>query len=360
MSPLDELLEVQQQAGGSLPEPPFATSNTCRFCRPQCLHFGHPRAEYQAAQDDCVVIDVSDRIQIELAGKDACAFLNNFCTNDIKRLGAGEGCEAFMTNAKGRILSHLFAFVAADAVWIDAPPTGEEGLLTHLDRYLFSEDVQLRGRTAEFGELFVTGPGSIAKLCALGVPADTLKDLQHTMHTQAGQKMAIRRVDMWGHRGFLLSVDRPHLAVIWKSIVAAGIRPAGAQTFHACRILSGFPLYGLDLSEDNLAQEASRTRQAISFNKGCYLGQEPIARIDALGHVNRQVCRVRLETSIVPTENLLIIDEGSREIGTLTSAMIVPGENGTVALAMLRTSHFQPGAVVLVKNGGEMIRASVF
>jgi folate-binding protein YgfZ len=169
---------------------------------------------------------------------------------------------------------------------------------------------------------------------------------------------ALRRVDWLGTVGWLISTKREELASLWELLVDAGVTPAGGQAFHALRIEAGYPLHGIDIGSDNLAQEAGRSQQAISFTKGCYLGQEPIARLDALGHVNRQVSRLRLETaSKLDEESTVWADQ--KQVGRITSAVHVPGEEYSVALGMLRISHASPGTELTVCSGDEQIHARV-
>ena len=360
MSDSGELLHYQLGPGGGIPWDDTTAPHVCALCQPQVAHFGDALSEYRAAQQSSAVFSLSDRVQIEMTGKDARTFLHNFCSNDVKRLAPGDGCEAFITNVKGRILAHVFAFVTEHAVWLDSPPTDEERLVAHFDRYLFSEDVQLCGHTQEMGELYVAGGQSVAHLAALGIPADSLANLQHTMATVDGIRVAARRVELWNCPGFLISAQRQRLVELWQRLSAAGVQPGGAQAFHTLRIEAAFPICGIDVTEDNLAQEAGRTKQAISFTKGCYLGQEPIARIDALGHINRQVSRLRLDTETPLKSPAPVVAPDGSEVGVITSSMVVPGEQQTVALAMLRTSHGQPGTALSVQSGQEVISATVF
>ncbi len=355
----DELVLYQRQSGGASLDDSHLTSPR-EPGHPLVLHFGDAGAELQAARQDSVVFDVSDRSQIELAGKDARTFLHNFCTNDIKRLAPGTGCEAFMTNVKGRILAHFFAFATQESIWLDMSPAHEIAILAHLDRYIFSEEVTLHGRTGDFGDLYVSGPRSIDRLAQIGLPVGSLRAFEHTLAVVRELPLAVRRVDFWQAPGFLISTARQHLVGLWQALVAAAICPAGAQVFHSCRIQAGLPLSGLDVTDDNLAQEAARTERAISFTKGCYLGQEPIARLDALGHVNRQLCRLGLDTDWAPASGTAIVDGDDRPIGTLTSSAVVPGEGRTVALAMLRTSQSEAGTRVWLSANDRRITASVF
>ena len=136
--------------------------------------------------------------------------------------------------------------------------------------------------------------------------------------------------------------------------LAAAVTPAGGAVFEALRIEAGFPLYGVDISEDNIAQEAGRTKQAISFTKGCYLGQEPIARLDAMGHVNRELRGMRLAEGPVPRGQTPVFDEsGAQQVGTITSAAMSYADNKPVALAMLRAQATRPGTSVRVRHADQ-------
>ncbi|MCA9021592.1 MAG: aminomethyltransferase family protein, partial [Planctomycetaceae bacterium] len=149
----------------------------------------------------------------------------------------------------------------------------------------------------------------------------------------------------------------------WNSLLEAGAVPAGQQTFDALRIESLYPIYGVDLTDANLAQEASRTAQSISFKKGCYLGQEPIARIDALGHVNKEIRSIGLEGSWVPPVGATVFvlgDDGPEEAGTITSSARSFGKYPAVAMAVLRKNAYEPGTAVEVVAEDQKANGTVF
>ena len=306
--------------------------------------------------------DLTGRAQIEMTGSDRARFLHNFCTNDIKRLGDGEGCEAFITSIKGRVLGHVFVFATADSLWLDSVPGADETLIAHLDRYLITEDVALHSRTAEFGELFLSGPMAVESLIKVGVDAKSLELNGHrVMGVGVGETFAaVRRVDWLNEPGFLLLVAHDKLENARNELIAAGIVESNAEVFEALRIEAGFPLYGRDISDENLAQEVGRGKAALSFTKGCYLGQEPIARIDAMGHVNRQLCSLQLTSGPVPEpDSVIVADDGVTEIGRVTSAAVSPATNLPVALAYLRRKFLTIGTNVLVQVSEENIAATV-
>ena len=314
-------------------------------------NFGDSASEYRAATQAAALFDLSDRVSIELRGKDRQAFLHNFCTNDIKRLNSGDGCEAFLTNIKGRIVGHIIVFAAADALWLDGVPGSETFLSSHLDKYVISEDVQVLNRTTDVGMVYVAGPDAAARLGPLLLSSvDELSLCGSRIDSCAAVEVQVRRFDFTRAPGFELLAPRDRLADLWGALSAA-ITPAGSAVFEALRIEAGFPLYGVDISEDNIAQEAGRTKQAISFTKGCYLGQEPIARLDAMGHVNRELRGVRLAEGPAPPGQTPVFEgTGAQQVGTITSAAMSPADGNPVALAMLRTQATRAGTGVRVHH----------
>lgn len=285
--------------------------------------------------DPVTVYDLSDRTQIELTGTDRIKFLNGFSTNDIKSLQAGDGCEAFLTNVKGRVLAHVFVFATANSLWIDTIPGQETVIINHLDRYLIREDVQLNGRSQERGELFLTGPVA-AQLLMLD---PELPPFGSVTREAFGVPLEIRRADILGSPGFLLSIPRSVVQSTRQSLLTIGCLAGSAEEFETRRIEAGFPYQGRDISDENLAQEVARTRQCISFTKGCYLGQEPIARLDAMGHTNRELRRILFDAGSDPTPgaSLRSVDSDD-EAGVVTSVAPLKDPTGRIAtLGYLKT-----------------------
>ena len=286
------------------------------------------------------VYDLSDRTQIELIGADRAKFLHGFCTNDIKSLQPRQGCEALLTNIKGRVLGHLFVFAGAQSLWLDTVPGQETAIISHLDRYVIREDVQLIGRSEERGELFVSGTHA-AQLLVL---EEGLAPYGSVAREAFGNAFEIRRVDMLGQPGFLLSISRTALEFTRSNLLAVGCLNGSPEQFETRRIEAGFPAYGRDITDDNLAQEIARTKQCISFTKGCYLGQEPIARLDAMGHTNRELRRIVFEPRAKPAVGAVIHSaETDDEAGVITSVAPLANAIGQIpALAYLKTKFGQP------------------
>lgn len=322
----------------------------------------NPHVEYESARSACAVFELAGRTHVELTGRDRAKFLHNFCTNDIRALPAGEGCEAFVTSIQGKVLAHIFVFAADQSLWVESVPGCAERLINHLSRYNISDEVEFHDRTAELETLLVTGPAAAEVLFRLGLTVAELEPLHHRNVEIAGVPVQIRRNDLLHVPGYVLPVRKNRLADVRDAVVASGARPAGTDVFHVLRIEAGMPWYGWDITEDNLAQEANRTAEAISFSKGCYLGQEPIARIDAMGHVNQQLRIVRLARLPAPEPGDDVVTLGAEEkkIGRVTSAAVSFADDKPVALAYLRRHYDTPGLQVAVARGDDRIPGIVF
>ena len=246
------------------------------------------------------LVDLDKRTQIELSGADRASFLHNLCTNEIRKLAAGKGCEAFLTTVQGKTLAHGLIFAGPESLVIDTVPGQSEVILAHLDHYLVCEQVNLVDRTDEWSELLLAGAQSEALLGRFADISALTARLDNVQVTLAGKSVWLRRADLVGPIGFLLSASVEDLPAVRAALVEAGAVPCSQDDFEAARIEWGFPLFGVDITDKNLPQEIGRDALAISFVKGCYLGQETVARIDALGHVNKTLVGVRFLGSDVP------------------------------------------------------------
>ncbi len=304
--------------------------------------FGDPRGEYEALTSSAGLVDLSSRTQIELVGPDRQTFLHNLCTNEIRRLQPGAGCEAFLCNAQGHVLALVYVFAGADSLVIDTVPGQEEKLLAQLDRYLIREKVELRGRSAQWGELLLAGPGAeeILRRFVTQLPEQLF---QHTAATIAGAEVWLRRVDITRPHGYLIAAERSAIEGVTKALVAAGATLCGASALETARIEAGTPYFGCDVTDANLPQEIARDARAISFVKGCYIGQETVARLDSLGHVNRTLVGVKFAQTDVPSASTELTDETGKVVGQVTSATFSSRVDAPLALAFVRRGHNTPG-----------------
>ncbi|MFG0334790.1 MAG: YgfZ/GcvT domain-containing protein [Maioricimonas sp. JB049] len=323
--------------------------------------FGAPADEYHAATTAAALFDLTDRSHIELTSDDRAMFLHNFCTNDIQQLAPGEGCEAFITSIKGRILGHVLVFATETSLWLESEAGTEEDLVAHLDKYLIVEDVEIHGRSNEVGELLCVGPDAAGPLKdLLGIDVAELAANRSVQADLDGQPVQVRRTCFTGQPEWALVAPVGILPALWNRLTEARCRPAGALALEALRIEAGTPRFGIDISEANIAQEANRTEQAISFTKGCYLGQEPIARLDALGHVNKLLCVLRIASNEVPAAGATVVDQAGKDLGRITSAAVSPESSQVVAMAILKASHAKPKTRVAVRGeDGDALEATV-
>ena len=305
-------------------------------------------AQYSAARESVAVYDLSDRTQLEMTGPDRHSFLHNFTTNNINALPSGCGCEAFLCNVKGRLLGHVFIFTDEESTWLDGVPGQNEFLTSHLEKYHLLEDFKLTDRTAERGELLVIGPETNSALTAVGVNVDGLSLMQCRHDSESS--LDVRQIGLFGDLPYLVSGPGDVIEALRQRLIESGVTPGERAVFETLRVESGFPAYGIDLSEANLAQEASRTQEAISFEKGCYLGQEPIARIHAMGHVNRQLCRFAIDSEHLPAAGTALLNpaDESKEIGTVTSVAWSWKLERPIGLGMVRTKWAKLNAEVML------------
>lgn len=293
------------------------------------------------------------RCQVELTGGDRAAFLHNLCTNEIKKLEPGRGCEAFLCNVQGKIVGYVFVFCTPDSLVLESTAGQNLRLMEHLDRYLIREDVTLTDRTTDWSEWLLAGPEAPDVLRKLGVASPPDGYLEHAPARLADTDVFLRRTDWTGDPAWFIAGERRRLAELPASLESAGARPIDRSAVEIARVERGSPVYEIDISEKNLPQEVDRNEQAISFVKGCYLGQETVARIDALGHVNWTLCGLRGEQSPLDAGQELRGDGGV--VARVTSSVYSPRLEAPFALAYVRRGHETPGTVIDSQQGQQTV-----
>ncbi len=271
---------------------------------------------------------------IDVTGSDRATFLHQLCTNDVKGMSPGDGREAFFCNVQGKVIAYVRILCLADRLRIETVPHQAERLLAHLDKYLIREDVQLVDRSHDVTELLVFGAAADGLLgpLALNVPDRPLAVGRATLNDR--DAVLVRR-PLGSSPAWLLQVAEEDVEAVTAWLIAAGAVPGDGELYEIVRIESGLPNYGCDVTERNLPQEIGRDKEAISFTKGCYLGQETVARIDALGHVNWQLVRIEIAGPQVPAAETEVMCE-NHPVGRITSAIWSPRSDGPLAFALLR------------------------
>lgn len=317
---------------------------------------------YRAAKAAAAFLDRTDRVRLDVSGPDRAKFLHNLTTNDVKRLPVGQGAEAFVTSPQGKTIGHVTLLSCDDRVIVRTATGGAEHVLPHFRKYGVFDEVAIDDLGARTFEFHVAGPGAEAILRRVGAEPPEPGELRHRAVDVAGKPVRLVRESPLGVAGLTLIGDRadatPTRAALREAGVAFGLTDLDAASAEALRIEAGTPEYGRDVRPDNLPQEVARDDRAINFVKGCYLGQETVARIDALGHVNKLLRGLTLSGGIVPAAGAAIEAEG-KTVGAVTSAAVSPGRGCPVALGYLRTTHAGAGTPVRVAAGATWVDAVV-
>ncbi len=307
---------------------------------------------FDAVRNRAAVCRLPERGTLEVTGADAASFLNNFCTNDIVHLQPGQGCEAFFTTLQGKSISLAWLFRNAGGVTIDCGEAKAASLLGHLDRYLIMEKAKLKDRSHDFVSWLVVGPMTREMLqqafCALPDEAA----YAHAPCKLGENSVELRDVELAWPQGIVVVARAPIADDVERAIISLGIERMSLEVVDALRIENRYPANGHEVTEERLPQEMLRDVTAISFKKGCYLGQETIARLDALGHVNWHLVRLSFATdaSLIPGQPLDGND--GKPAGQITSVARVAEGESLRALAIVRRQFAKPGE--MFSAGGQV------
>lgn len=322
------------------------------------LHYGDARGEYGAVRERAGVIDRSHRGTIQATGRDRAAFLQGMLSNDIKALAPGQGCPAAFLDAHGKIVSLLTVHCLADRLLLETDHSLVQTTLATLDRFLFSERVELEDGSGREGLLTVAGPAAratVEKALEAAVPDFPL--WHHASVSADGLDVRIVRSEETGEEGYDLWVDAGGLARVFERLGAAGAQPVGREAWNILRIEAGVVWHGVDVDATTLLLEAP-LGQTYSVTKGCYIGQEVVARITYRGHVNRRIVGFDLSDARIPAPGDRVVVEGN-EVGRITSAVVSPARGRGLALGFLRREHREPGTAVEVVGAAGALGARV-
>ncbi len=320
--------------------------------------YGDPGAEYASVRERVGVLDRSHRGKIAATGRDRVSFLHGMLSSDVKALAPGQGAPAAFLDPHGKLVSLLLVHCLPDRLLLEmdralVPPT-----LAALDRFLISERVEFEDVSTAEGILSLAGPAARAAVEKLAEqPLPDLPLAHHARVTASGLDVRIVRTGETGEEGYDLWVRTDGLARLWERALAAGARPVGREAWNVLRVEAGVVWYGVDVDASTLLLEAP-LEQAYSLTKGCYVGQEVVARVTYRGHVNRKIVGFLFPDQRVPARGAAVSVEG-REVGRITSAVVSPARGRGVALGFLRREHWQPGTRVEVGEAAGALSAEV-
>lgn len=306
--------------------------------------FGNDAAAIAAAEAGVALYDRSHWGRIEVADEDRLRFLHNQTTNDFMTLKPGQGCDTVFVTSTARTLDLVSAYVLADRVLLLTSPGWGDRLMKWMDRFIFFADkVKLTDVTDTTAALTLIGPDSAALLAGLGVAGwDTQPYGTHTDVDIRGIPARVAVGSGLETNGFTLFTAADHAADLWSALADAEAVPLGDAAWQRLRIAQGRPMPDQELTEDYNPLEAGLWK-AISFEKGCYIGQETIARLDTYKGVKQQLWGIQLSAAAEPGT---VITDGDSKVGTLTS--IVQTDQGLVGLGYIRTKAGGDGMTVTV------------
>lgn len=301
---------------------------------------------------------VSARRQIAVAGADRATYLHGLLTNDIQALKAGTGCYAAWLTAQGRMLTDMHVLESGNLILLDVPAETVDATMARLDQFVFTEDVRLESLAETLSGVWVHGPeAAVALGRALAVesgsasPPSALSNYQLAPLTFGDRPVTVARIDQLGVPGFCAYVERAHEAALMEALERAGAVVVLPAAIEAARIEAGYPVFGMDMTDDTIPLEAGIEDRAISMTKGCYVGQEVIIRVLHRGHgrVVRKLVGLRIETpnDRVPLRGARLLS-GDREIGSVTSAAVSP-RLGAIALGYVHRDFVAAGTRVDVE-----------
>lgn len=300
---------------------------------------------YRAMTEGCAVVDRSERGKLALTGAEAREFLQGQVTNDIEGLTAGRGCYAAFLTHKGKMLGDLRVLDAGDELLLDCERVALQELFTMIRRYKLGRDVELHKRTLERGLLSLIGPDARRIAGAGDLPA---VEHAHREGRIGGAAVRLIATDL----GVDVLCDAEDTEPVGAALIAAGAVAATEAEAEVRRVESGRPRYGVDLDDSVIPQEAGLNERAVSFEKGCYVGQETVARLYYRGKPNRTLRGLRLSGAAQPGAELR---RGERVVGRLGSVVASP-VHGPIGLALVRREA-AVGDTLDVGDGG--VRATV-
>ena len=319
--------------------------------------FDDPQSETGALLFGAAVHDLGWLRRIDLRGEDRFRWLSGMVTNEVETLPASGGAYNFILNAQGRIQGDACVWRSGDALELEITASQAETLSAHLDHFIIMDDVEL-APAAGLSALGLTGPAAEHILNVLGLTAP-IPEMTHTSGTAAGLSLGIYRSYGTIVPHYELWAPSESIPRLWAALREAGASPVGAAALETLRIIEGIPAYGIDIESRDLAQETSQGR-ALSFTKGCYLGQEIVERIRSRGQVHRHLRSLELtldSSGNLPERGTEVrisgSDPESKPVGTLTSiaALHQNGASRIFAIALLR-AEAEAGNRPLAYTGG--------
>jgi folate-binding protein YgfZ len=321
-------------------------------------HFGDLAGEYKSVCESAGLFDLANRAMLQFTGEDRLPYLQGMLSNDLRPLKMFDGQQATILTQQGKVVADVRVLCSLNSFYLDFWEPLKEKILTHLNRYLVADDVEIHDPNEPWKMLSLQGPRAQMMLDQVFANAELpLQPNHHGMAQFDATPVCVVRADRSGFNGFDLIVQTSQLAALARSLSDLGAAWVGEQAQNILRIEAGIPRYGIDFSEDNLLLEVALD-DAVSFTKGRYLGQEVVERIRSRGHVNKKLCGLVIDGS-TPASCGDKISAGGKEVGQITSSVFSFALHRPIALAYVNRDFWSPGTTLTVGHGGSEFAATV-
>jgi folate-binding protein YgfZ len=314
------------------------------------LRYGSVAEEVRALRRECGLVDRSWTGRLELLGADRHRFLNAYVTCEVKGLPPGEGAYGFFTNPKGGILSDVVVLVHPDRLWLQLPPGQEAIISAHLRKYILADRVEVR-TLEDMLPISLLGPRAAE---VLGSELPEAGDWRHVRTKVHGTEVALQRTGRLGAEAYTLWVPASIAGHLMEDLLALpGVVPVGFEALEVLRTEAGIARFGRDFGPENFPQETGAEDESVSYTKGCYLGQEVVARIHYRGGVQKTLRGLDFGAGSAPAPGTALLFEG-RESGTATTVVNSVALGWPIGLAILHRRAAEPGTR-LETSAGETV-----
>lgn len=336
------------------------------------VQFTDSVSEHQAVRKSVGIVDVSYRSRHQLTGEDRGKFLHRIISNDVESLSVGQGTYAMLLTHRGKIIADLNIYVLEDAITIDTAPETAENLFDELDKYIIADDVELSDVTEEISAVAVHGPKSselvqsvltMSDLAALPERHSCVREVDAFFQ----HPVVCVRTDATGEVGYTLYTATESLGSLWEALMTQGaqfnVQPIGWNALESLRIEAGIPRYGTELTDAIIPLEAE-LEHAIDFEKGCYIGQEIVARMKYRGHPNRLLRGIEIDDRSTSQDDCELrpgakVFNAGKEVGWVTSATFAPTLGKKIALGYVRIAVTEAGSRVQIETSDGYVDATV-
>ena len=316
--------------------------------------YGDAVAEHLTCRESAVVIDLSHRGNLCFSGPDTEEFLHRMLSNRVQELGPGEGAYNTFLTRQGKFISDMYLYKFESSVVASVAPGMAETLAEEIDRFIIMDQVEVTDETETSFCIGLFGPDSAEIITKAGMGAPSTEEHGHT---NSGDMMIAR--ELWtGEDGYLLLGPRDEAESAWRALSDTGVKSAGIAALDSLTLEAGVPLFGKDMTAAVNPMQAGLEEKAIDFEKGCYIGQEVIAKIKYLGQVNRGLVGLKISGETTPGAGADVYSD-EKNIGSITRSAYCPTTNAILAFSYLPRTQMEPGTHVKVDCPGGDAEATV-